>query len=256
MTSRERVSTAMALGVPDRVPVMCQMSIGHLLLGTGLRPAAFWHSPDVFAEGLVRMARLYGFDGILVSLHGHDPDWERRILRIEASGDGETLFWKNGDRTHFPIDDLPLAVPASPRRPPELRTFRPENLPESIDFIPVSQGLDFRFAPGRELEVFRLVRRLAGPDLSVHGEVTSPFDYFLHFFGFEQGLFGLVEYPEVCRAVLRRFAEGIAALAAAQAGLGALDAIKISSPYAGRASSRRLSTGISSCLSRALSPAR
>jgi hypothetical protein len=233
MTSRERMATAMALDVPDRVPVMCQMSIGHMLLQTGLRPAAFWHSPDVFAEGLIRMARLYGFDGILISLHGHDAEWEKQVLRTESAETGETVFWKNGDRTRFPVDDLPLHEPASPRRPPELRVFRPETLAESIAFIPVSQGLEFRFVPGRELEIFRLVRRLAGPGLSVHGEVTSPFDYFLHFFGFEQALFGLVEHPEICRAVLRRFAEGVAALAAAQASLGVLDAIKISSPFAG-----------------------
>lgn len=233
MTSRERMAAAMALDEPDRVPVMCQMSIGHLLLQTGARPSAFWHSPEVFADGLVRMARVYGFDGVLVSLHGHDPDWERQVLRVEKTGDGETVDWKNGDRTHYPADDLPVHEPVAPRRPPELRGFDPDALPEGISHIPVSQGLDFRIAPGRELDVLRLVRRLAGPSLSVHGEVASPFDYFLHFFGFEQALFGLVEHPDICRVVLRRFAESVAALAAGQAGLGALDAIKISSPFAG-----------------------
>ncbi len=233
MTSRERLATAMELRVPDRVPVMCQMSIGHLLLRTGARPAAFWHSPEVFAEGLVRTARTYGFDGILVSLHGHDPEWEKRILRVEPAGEGETVFWENGDRTRFPADDLPIPEAARPRRPPELAGFRPDSLPETVSFIPVSQGLDFHFAPGREFEIFHLVRRLAGPDLSVHGEVTSPFDYFLRLFGFEQALLGLVEKPGLCRDVLGRFAEAVAALASGQAGLGVLDAVKISSPFAG-----------------------
>ncbi len=86
MISRERVRLAMAGMVPDRVPVMCQMSIGHMLLQTGVSPSVFWNSGREFARGLAALRGAYAFDGILVSLHGHDPDWEKKYLDAEDGG--------------------------------------------------------------------------------------------------------------------------------------------------------------------------
>ena len=44
MTGRERVAIAMRLGEPDRVPVMCQLAIGHYFLHSGLDPIDIWYS--------------------------------------------------------------------------------------------------------------------------------------------------------------------------------------------------------------------
>ena len=52
MTSKERLTAAMAGGRPDRVPVMCQMSVGHMLLQTGVSPLRFWHDAGEFVEAL------------------------------------------------------------------------------------------------------------------------------------------------------------------------------------------------------------
>ena len=82
------MARAMRLELPDRVPVMCQMSIGHMLLRTGLSPVEFWLSRDCFAEGLLSLRRQYEFDGILVSLHGHSPDWEKNIVRVDHEKTG------------------------------------------------------------------------------------------------------------------------------------------------------------------------
>jgi len=232
MTSRERMAAAMALDQPDRVPVMCQMSIGYMLLQAGARPVTFWHSAEAYASGLVALQRASGFDGILVSLYGHPPDWEERIGRVETSAEGDIVHWKNGDRTLFPPDDLPVHVPALPVPAPPLATFNPDGIPARLDYFPVSQGLEFRIDAGHLEDIFRRVRAAAGPDISLHGEVTSPFDYFLHFFGFEKALLGLRDEPGRARELLQRFTDGVVQLAEEQASLG-LDAVKISSPFAG-----------------------
>ena len=57
---------------------MCQMSIGHMLLQSGVSPSRLWHSAGDFVDVLISLRALYRFDGILVSLHGHAPDWEVR----------------------------------------------------------------------------------------------------------------------------------------------------------------------------------
>ncbi len=234
MTSKERMARAMAGDRPDRVPVMCQMSIGHMLLQTGIPPHEFWFSEERFREGLLALRRRYDFDGILVSLHGHAPDWEKGIARMAREGDLTVVRWADGGRTEFPPDDLPRHYPGVPAARPDIARFDPDCVPERIEYIPVSPGLAFRLDPDHRLDAFRNVRDAAGAGFSIHGEVTSPLDYFLDLFGFAEGFLALADHPERSLAVLERFAAGVADLAIKQARLG-LDAIKISSPYAGAA---------------------
>ena len=232
MTPKERMARAMAGAVPDRVPVMCQMSVGHMLLQTGLSPSEFWHSPEAYAEGLVSLRELYGFDGILISLHGHSPGWRRGVARREKDAEGERLYWKNGDMTLCPYDDLPLARSEAGQVRPEFESFDPEALPAAISHIPVSQGLRFSLDAERLFDILGLVRERAGSAFSLHGEVTSPLDYTLDLFGFEQAMVGFLEDPGRAAAVLERFTEGLVRLAGGWVEAGA-DAVKISSPYAG-----------------------
>jgi hypothetical protein len=202
MTPKQRMAAAMAGSAPDRVPVMCQMSIGHMLLQTGAEPARFWHAADAFADGLVKMRSLYGFDGILVSLHGHSAGWERRVLAVEQGPDGDRVRWKNGDTTFFPFDDLPVVHPARPPVRPEFDRFDPESLPAETADIPVSQGLRFALDPEHLFDVLSIVRGKAGGEFSIHGEVTSPLDYFLDLFGFEQAMIECLDPPPLGRVDL------------------------------------------------------
>jgi len=55
MNGCERMDVAMRLGVPDRVPVMCQLALGHYFLHAGLDAVEIWHSSDAFAEALIRL---------------------------------------------------------------------------------------------------------------------------------------------------------------------------------------------------------
>jgi len=232
MTSREKVRAAMELGVPERIPVMCQMSFGHLLLQTGLSPSAFWHSAGVYAEGLQRMRAVYGFDGILVSLHGHSPDWESGAVRIIADQSGERVLWENGDKTFFPVDGLPVHTPGRPQERPSFAGFDPDSLAGRATYIPVSPGLRFSLDPAHLFDIFAIVRRAVGNEFSVHGEVTSPLDYFLDLFGFERAMTALIEDRDRALAVLQKLTSSIVPLATGMLGQGA-DAVKISSPYAG-----------------------
>ena len=56
VTPRERMAAAMRHGPADRVPVMCQLALGHYFLHAGLDPVDVWHDGEAFAEALVRAA--------------------------------------------------------------------------------------------------------------------------------------------------------------------------------------------------------
>jgi uroporphyrinogen-III decarboxylase len=144
----------------------------------------------------------------------------------------DVLFWKNGDRTVFPWDDLPRHHPAKPPVRPSLDNFDPSSIPEDIDFIPVSQGLEFRIDPDNASQIFDKIVASVGAKYSVHGEVTSPLDYFLNLFGFEEAIVGLAKNPSKSKEVLQRYTDGIIKIATGQADRG-VDAIKISSPFSG-----------------------
>ncbi|MBS3771760.1 MAG: hypothetical protein KGY69_16030, partial [Bacteroidales bacterium] len=76
MLSRTRVLKAMGLDTPDRVPSMSQFSIGfmnHQLKETEITPMELWLDVDKYAEALLFLREKFDFDGILVSIHGHDP---------------------------------------------------------------------------------------------------------------------------------------------------------------------------------------
>jgi|GEM_PF-2089039 len=227
MTPSERMAAAMSRQIPDRVPVMCQMSIGHMLVQTGFQPSEFWHSAGTFAAGLLRLRSLYGFDGVLVSLHGHRAGWEKDVLGVGRDGAGEHIRWKDGRHTFYPVDDLPVPGP-EPEPRPAFSTFDPDGLPERVTHIPVSQGLRFPLDPDRLFEVFDLVAPAVRGRYSFHGEVTSPLDYYLDLFGFEQALAGLVDDGSRAEAVLARLTDGIIPLAQGMVERG-VEAVKISS---------------------------
>lgn len=229
---RELMRIAMSGGRPDRIPVMCQMSIGHMLLQTGARPEELWLEEDCFAEALRSLRSGYGFDGILVSLHGHSRSWARDVLDLTRDSQGTRIRWADGSETFFPPDDLPQHRPARDVPRPSITDFDAGGLPQELDFIPVSQGLRFRLDPDNLTGLIGRLRGGEGGRLSIHGEVTSPLDYFLDLFGFAEGFLALVEEPERSKEVLGRLGEGVARLAARLASSGA-DAVKISSPYAG-----------------------
>jgi uroporphyrinogen-III decarboxylase len=232
-TSKERVNAAMNLQHPDRVPLMCQFSIGSMMTLLETNPVAFWYDKNVFADGLVKLCGMFRFDGILVSLHGHSDRWKKDLLSYECIREGVCKL-TYPDRTELHSrSDLPLVTFNQSKNLPSIEDFNVEmEIPEQISYIPVSHNLYFRLDPKELFGIFDIIHAKVGNSLSVHGEITSPFDYFLDLFGYENGLVALIMEPEKCKSILERFTSGILDLAVKMCDKP-IDAIKISSPFAG-----------------------
>ena len=92
MNGRERIALTMRHQIPDRVPVMCQLSMGHYSLNGGYRPHEIWYETEAFADATVKLARQYRFDGILVVLPGRPPGYlDRNLLSLKEDDNGQTL---------------------------------------------------------------------------------------------------------------------------------------------------------------------
>lgn len=235
----------MSHGHPDRVPVMCQLSIGHYLLHTGVAPSELWLSSERFAAALIQLAGEYRFDGILVNLPGRPEDWREHIAEITSNPDGsDDVRWANGEVTHCPPDDNVLHDTRGRRNKPEIENVDPDWLYYDDPHVPCGLKYPFSFGPDAPAEplprewpdyLFRtidLVRAQVGEELSVHSEVFSPFTQLLELFGYDRALMYLLDEPEKCQNILRAYSIGAGDLAAAQAAHG-VDAVLISSAFAG-----------------------
>ena len=237
MTSRERMNRAMrprAGLMPDRVPVMCQLSLGHYFLHAGPGAIEIWHDTEAFGDALLALQRRYGFDGILVNLPGRDPRWRDWIATVERQGADTLVRWVNGAVTTVPPDDNPH-VRAAGRGASDHRTFAGVD-PDDLFYIEPHGPFGATLVrdggtPPWQFDTVRYVRQRA-PDVSVHGEVFSPFSQWLEWLDHADALMALVEDPAKVAACLARLARGASALALGQAAEGA-DAILISSAFAG-----------------------
>ena len=233
LTSRERIKTAMNLHKPDRVPLMCQFSIGSMMTQLKPNPAEFWYDKNVFAEGLIRLCEIFKFDGILVSLHGHSDKWREDLINCELIEEGSyKLIYPNRTEVHS-WSDLPLVSFQQKKVKKSIENIDIEqDIPSEIDYIPVSQNLYFDLDKDALFDIFDILCAKVGNSLSIHGEITSPFDYFLDLLGYENGLVALIMEPEKCKSILDKFTSGILSLAVKMCDKQ-IDAIKVSSPFAG-----------------------
>ena len=236
-------------GTPDRVPVMCQLALGHYFLNAGLDAIDIWHDTEAFAEALVTLQRRYGFDGILVNLPGRDPDWRSAIDAVEAEPDDPAtrrIRWRDGRVTIAPPDETPWVVAANGSSTrPAFDDVDPDGLlyvePHDLSGAkyPFSWGFDGepapldpdRFFPKWHTDTLLRVRARV-PDVSVHAEVFSPFSQLMELCDHESVLMALVLDPERVDAALSRLAEGASRLAVLWAGTDC-DAILVSSAFVG-----------------------
>jgi hypothetical protein len=232
MTSRERIQKSMDFETPDRVPLMCQFSIGHMLIQEQVSPAKLWFSGDVFLDTLINMRNRYKFDGILISLHGHNPRWMDNVREILPQENGEMIYWKNGEKTLCLSDDLPLHFPLGEIQKKHISEIKLSDIPEKIDYIPFSQGGDFCFNEETRYKIFDDIHKILGFEYSIHGEVVSPFDYFLDLIGHQEALMTLLDQPEKSKDILQKYTNAIVTHSEQMCD-HEVDAIKISSPYAG-----------------------
>jgi Uroporphyrinogen decarboxylase (URO-D) len=249
MTSKERMAAAMSHKTPDRVPVMCQLSLGHYFLNCKYKPSKIWFDSETFAHALVDLQKEYNFDGVLINLPGRPDDWEKHLASYLKNDDSEELIWDNGFETIVPHDDnphtfLPGKVPL-PRA-----TFETINLKDSSSimtpgyiwstfhmpglwgFEPDADLSDPACYPPSFTNALRAVKKYAG-NISIHSEVFSPFTHFLELFGYQEALMGMMIYPDICKELLEYFTKTALAEVDVYAAEGGIDAILVSSAFAG-----------------------
>lgn len=244
-TGKMRMTTAMRLGVPDRVPVMCQLSLGHYFLQAGSSAVEIWHSSEAFAAALIELQRRYGFDGILVNLPGRDPEWQRHIQRAVQDGRDTVIHWKNGWFTVCPPDDNPHVYREDGSRfVARLEQLDPDRLyyvePHDISGVsyPYCWGFDdspadpSRFFPPHHFSTVEAVIRDVGRQVSIHGEVFSPFSQLLELIRHEDALIALAEAPEKVEACLSALTQGTIEFGRGLAARG-VDAVLVSSAFSG-----------------------
>ncbi len=247
MNGRERIALAMQNKEPDRVPVMCQLALGHYFLNTDIPAREIWFTSEGFAEALVTLQRRYQFDGILINLPGRPEGLLDEVASIEPVAEGEWLTWRNGERTIVPHDDnlhhyladggelprfdfMAMGVDDLDR----LDTFtgylwniyHMPWLPGKPDQGPLTEIPEYFF------NTIDRVREKTGGEVSVHGEVFSPFTHLMELIGYENALMSLIMDNEKAHALLDRLTVASTAWAVAQAERG-VDAVLISSAFAG-----------------------
>jgi len=230
----------------DRVPVFCQLALGHYFLNAGLPPHRIWFTSEGFAEALVKLQRRYRFDGLLINLPGRPPDLLAQLRRVEKTPDGERLHWKNGETSFIPEDDNPrhYSPDGGPTRRADFATIDPDKL-QGIENLSgywwntIHVAWLDGAAPGLVTEVpdyflhtIRAVQTATQGAVSVNGEVFSPFTHFMELFGYENALMALLDDPPKVHALMERLTESSIAWAVAQARAG-VDAVLISSAFAG-----------------------
>ncbi len=247
MTGKERIALAMQHKKPDRVPVMCQLALGHYFLNCGLPPHRIWFTSEGFAEALVMLQRRYRFDGILINIPGRPADILDGLAGIEKTDTGEKLTWNDGSLTIVPPDDSPhhYAADGSPPKRAVFASLDPDRLDGLDDLAGYTWNiyhvprLAEKAKPGPLSKVpdyfhrtIDLVKAAVGDEISVHGEVFSPFTHLMELFGYEEALMGLISDRVKCHALLDRLTAASVAWGVAQAQRG-VDAVLISSAFAG-----------------------
>ncbi len=232
MNGKERIQAAMDLKQVSPVPFMCQMSIGHMLVQLDVSPLEFWFDKDVYRYGLVKLREQYEFDGILVSLYGHNPGWRDAITEIVSTNECEIGKFKNGDIIYCPYNELPYYEFANPEEKQLLGDITESTFNSNLDYFPVSQNLPYHIHPNHKFDVIEDLVSSSGKEFSIHGELTSPFDYYIDYFGLQEGLIGLLDHPNKVHIVLKYYTQLLVKLANEMCETG-VDAIKISSPFAG-----------------------
>lgn len=248
MNSRERVQAAMEHRSVDRVPVMCQLALGHYFLNSEHKPSDIWFDSETFATVLVEFQQRYGFDGILVNLPGRPSPWRDFLKSYESTEEGERLTWKTGLATVVPVDDNPRTYVDNTRpllradyhkvNPADPGTYRIPgyvwNTWHAPDLWDIGMDTDLS-NPADYPDWFTASLRTARawrPEISVHAEVFSPFTHLMELFGYEQALMALIDVPSKCHELLSVFASHVIAQLKCYAACEP-DAVNVSSAFAG-----------------------
>ena len=243
MNGKERIKLAMNTKQADRVPLFCQLSLGHYMTLTPFEPYKVWFSPETFGDSLLMLAERYSFDGILVNLPGRQRDWEEHLVKKERKGIETTIHWDDGSYSvcpdndnvhHFSGKKLPSISEADPEQifyiePHDLTGV---NYPYYYGFCGVHGPHNRDFFPDYILDALKYVVKIAGDKYHISSEVFSPFTQLMELFDYSNALMALMDAPKKCEKILENLSEGASQLALLQASTG-VDAVLVSSAFAG-----------------------
>ena len=106
------------------------------------------------------------------------------------------------------------------------------HMPELWGFDPDADLTDPASYPASFTNALKAVKKHAG-DISIHAEVFSPFTHLLELFGYQEALMGMMIYPDICKKLLEYFTKITLAEVNVYAAEGGIDAILVSSAFAG-----------------------
>lgn len=222
MTHYERIHKAMHHEMPDRVPVMCQLSQGYMSINGGEKPFDMYFNAESAARAFFKTREDLGFDGILLNVTFHE-DWREVYdnAREEVLPDRVRYYLADGREYEYENGQLMITKdPARKASEMDIDEIEPEDVPICLDYTKDMVLHKLAVAKGREEQ------------FSVHGEIVSPFDCLTVLLGLENAMVAMITDPEKCEAILARYVEQCFAFAKAQIDVG-VDAMKISSPFAG-----------------------
>jgi uroporphyrinogen-III decarboxylase len=197
MNGKERIRTVMEGGVPDRVPVWAQLSIGHLTRNTRLTDV---ESPTVLqlAAAERELHARYGFDGIAVAT---------AIPNVPFAAGQPWGGWPDSAR-----GELRELGDVDPTGWPELETSVTDEWAEPYD----------------------LARHQLGASLHVCGWLLDSFSLAAVWCGsIQQSLLAMIDHPERFARLVTYLDQLNFATARALARRAKVDSIGISSPFAG-----------------------
>ena len=224
----------MNLRKPDRVPSMSQFSFGFMnqqLKNSGITPMEFWLDAEKYAQGLIILRDRFEFDGILVSVHGHFSNWRERILKLEIIEGLEVASYENRTETYVD-DDLPVGN-FFEKTERDIYSVSPEEIPLELDYIASTDNCYIFIDQDEPYRVFQILEKELKGRFSIHAEVSSPLDYLMDYLGYQNALMAMVMEPEKVKQILKRYTVGVVKMASELGKHNDIDAIKISSPFAG-----------------------
>jgi hypothetical protein len=201
MTSRERIKKAMGLGIPDRVPYWCLLSLEHIITH-GMKDEKQPRTIDELVEAEVKLTKEYNFDGALIYLPG---DCENANI--------ESFITRS-------ISAVPVGKSTN-----DFETADPEKWDLEIPEYSEENFYSSHYA-----------RDLIGSDYHIGGWAACGFSRAIQWFpSLEEGMMALLLDPLKFKSFVNYFDNLSIAWAKAQIEIGKLESIQISSPYAGSA---------------------
>jgi len=230
MTSKERVEAIMAGNQPDRVSVMSQLSMGHIIKNSGVSPATFHlNYYDLYPKVISGLVKKYTFDGCLLDYpYGYDPvETPKAAVNITPEGNGELIEWSTGDSTFCPPNDYSMF---RPKNPPKKKVF------DEIEWddLPLIDGYRKKGSelPDYYMKPYHDVLSIIGDEYSVHGFVITPLSLYIHGIGAQDALLGIMDNPAHAHEILNDLTDACITWVDNVIDSG-LHAVCVSSPFEG-----------------------